>query len=320
MANPNLVKSPYAKKKDNTRVIDNNARIEERIAAYQEEQRRKQMAAAQRAPEPVYADEFEEGLNAEQLEQLTSDQTVYASPEGGEGAFEEGYSEDEIPPDAGMIPQEEFVPPPPAPMPAPPAVDVQAMIEEAQEQANQILASAQQEADAIREQAQRQGYDAGYNEGFEGAKAAAMQELEQENEMRREQLEMEYQKRLDEIEPTMVDTLTRIYEHVFDVNLRKEKSVILHLLQTTLSRVEPNGDFFVHISPSDYDYVSEEKEMLRSCINNPNATLELIEDPLLAENECMIETDGGIFDCSLGVELTELTRKMKLLAFDRRRN
>ena len=60
--------------------------------------------------------------------------------------------------------------------------------------------------------------------------------------------------------------------------------------------------------------------MLSASINNPNATMELIDDPLLNEGECMVETDGGIFDCSLGVELSELSRKLRLLAFDRRRN
>lgn len=34
--------------------------------------------------------------------------------------------------------------------------------------------------------------------------------------------------------------------------------------------------------------------------------MDIIEDMTLAKNECMIETDNGIFDCGLGTELSEL--------------
>ena len=75
----------------------------------------------------------------------------------------------------------------------------------------------------------------------------------------------------------------------------------------------------MHISPDDYDDVMEEKESLDACISYPSTTMEIIEDPLLKENECMIESDSGVFDCSLGVELSELTRKLKLLSCDRKK-
>ena len=76
-------------------------------------------------------------------------------------------------------------------------------------------------------------------------------------------------------------------------------------------------DFDSISSEDDYDDVIDEKDSLDACITSPSTTMEIIEDPLLKENECMIESDSGIFDCSLGVELSELSRKLKLLSFDR---
>ena len=32
----------------------------------------------------------------------------------------------------------------------------------------------------------------------------------------------------------------------------------------------------------------------------------------------MVETDGGVFDCGLGTELEELTKKLKLLSWQDR--
>ena len=40
------------------------------------------------------------------------------------------------------------------------------------------------------------------------------------------------------------------------------------------------------------------------------------EDVTLKKNQCLIETDGGIFDCSLGVELKELKKQLLLLSYD----
>jgi len=56
-----------------------------------------------------------------------------------------------------------------------------------------------------------------------------------------------------------------------------------------------------------------QKDELVAALTNPDANLEIVEDPTLNENECIIETDGGIFDCSVGVELEELSRKLKTL-------
>jgi flagellar assembly protein FliH len=46
-----------------------------------------------------------------------------------------------------------------------------------------------------------------------------------------------------------------------------------------------------------------------------NAQIDIVEDRTLSKNQCLVETDDGIFDCSLSVELTELKRKLQLLAY-----
>lgn len=48
--------------------------------------------------------------------------------------------------------------------------------------------------------------------------------------------------------------------------------------------------------------------------------LEVVEDITLHKNECMIETDGGVFDCGLGTQLDELTKRLKLLSFSKNEN
>ncbi len=273
-------------------IIDSNDLANKKIEAFKEMEFRKQNTAV--SPDDEFSvnleeDDFVPGIDMEQLSQLTEDQNIL-----------EPYQTD-------------------------PQFDMEAMqaeidlkLQQAQEQADAIIQQAQEQAQGMLDQAiaegHQQGYDAGYAEGVAAAEA-----LKNDIEQQKGELEAEYQKIVDELEPEMVDVLTQIYEHVFNVDLRDDKGIILHLLKSTLSRIEPGNDLIVHVSSDDYDEVIDEKESLEASITSPSTTMEIIEDPLLKENECMIESDSGIFDCSLGVELSELSRKLKLLSFDRKR-
>ncbi|MBQ9305245.1 FliH/SctL family protein [Butyrivibrio sp.] len=275
------------------RIIDNNELANKKIEEFQEQELKRQRAMmAEDEGLPPEGDEnidFSPGIDMEQLDQLTEDQSILGAP-----------NED-------------------------PQFDMEAMqaeidfkLQQASEQAEAIINDAQNQAEEIKqgaiEQGHQEGYDAGYQEGM-----AAVESLKADIETQREGLEKEYQKLVDELEPEMVDVLTQIYEHVLGIELRDDKGIILHLLKNTLSRIEPGNDLIVHVSSDDYDEVMDEKEALNACITSPNTTMEIIEDPLLKENECMIESDSGVFDCSLGVELSEISRKLKLLSFDRKK-
>ena len=275
------------------RIIDNNELANKKIEEFQEQELKRQRAMMAEdeglSSEGEENSDFSPGINMEQLDQLTEDQSII-------GATNED-----------------------------PQFDMEAMqaeidfkLQQASEQAEAIINDAQNQAEGIKqgaiEQGHQEGYDAGYQEGM-----AAVESLKADIEAQREGLEKEYQMLVDELEPEMVDVLTQIYEHVLGIELRDDKGIILHLLKNTLSRIEPGNDLIVHVSSDDYDEVMDEKEALNACVTSPNTTMEIIEDPLLKENECMIESDSGVFDCSLGVELSEISRKLKLLSFDRKK-
>ncbi|SDB39581.1 Flagellar biosynthesis/type III secretory pathway protein FliH [Butyrivibrio sp. INlla16] len=234
-----------------------------------------------------------------------------------------GMSEEDMNLGMDMTPEPE---PPAEEVPQINLEEIQAQIDEqirmAEEQAKQIVDDAQAQADEIRNQAMEEGRAAGYEEGIKQAaeeiekmKAEAKEEIQAE----KDKQQSDFQQLVASIEPDMVDTLTQIYEHVFNVDLRENKDIILHLIRTTLGKMESGVDIILHISADDYDLVSDEKANLEEVMASPNSTLEIVEDPLLKENECIIESEGGVFDCSLGVELSELSRKLKLLSFDRSR-
>ncbi len=267
---------------------------------------------------------FDEGSYGEgEINGFGENQMVNNPEFQGEGFEDQGMQMSEEDMDLGMEMEE-----PPAPEPEEvPQInleEIQAQIDEqirmAEEEAKQIVDDANSQAEQIKNQAMEEGRNAGYQEGIQQAseeiermKAEAEAEIEEE----RAKQQADFQQLVASIEPDMVDTLTQIYEHIFNVEFRENKDIVLHLIRTTLGKMENGTDIILHISSDDYDLVSDEKPNLEEAMASPNSTLEIIEDPTLKENECIIESEGGIFDCSLGIELAEVSRKLKLLAFDR---
>ena len=187
--------------------------------------------------------------------------------------------------------------------------------EQAEMQAGQILSDAREQAEAARESIIVQARQQGYQEGVHRAEIELARK-EQELSERLKAMEAEYEGFVDQLEPRFVDAITGVYEHLFQVELSSYRDILMNLIAATVRQVE-GRDFLVHVSAEDYPYVSMEKKQLTDALTSPNATLELVEDITLRHNECMIETEGGIYDCGLGTQLSELAQKLKLLSYEK---
>ncbi len=193
------------------------------------------------------------------------------------------------------------------------AEDILAM---AKTQAMQIEADARARAEKDRMQMFELARQQGYEEGMEKAAKEAAR-AEQELRVYKKQLEEEYQSIVDELEPRFVDTITGIYEHIFHVELRSYREVLTYLISTTMRKIEGNRSFMIHVSKDDYPYVSMQKKQIAAGAAASNSSVEIVEDMTLSRNECLIETEGGVFDCGLGTQLTELRQKLKLLSYEK---
>ena len=91
---------------------------------------------------------------------------------------------------------------------------------------------------------------------------------------------------------------------------------MINAINSTIRQIEGSKEFLVHVSKADYDKMLEQKEQLMKGLPSASATVELIADATLHENECMIETGSGIYDCSIGIQMEELTRKLRLLSYE----
>ncbi|PWL55326.1 MAG: hypothetical protein DBY33_02595, partial [Lachnospiraceae bacterium] len=270
---------------EDARVIDMNAILEKRLK--EEAQRRSrepehELVAAQ--------DGFTEGLNAEKVDVLLEPDAEAASQQNA-SIQEQEQLKQKIEEARNEL------------------AGLQAQIEQEKEQAQ--LEIDQMKAKAF-EEANEQGYQEGYRKGLD-----SVQELQKQCEDERLQQEQEYQKKLEEMEPLMVDTLCDVYSHIFKVEAKEHKELVLKLLQDTLLKVDGTGSIIVHVAKEDYAYVQEQKGALLEEAGMQSGSVEIVSDAALARAQCMIETEGGVYDCSLDTELAELKRRLMLLAYQK---
>lgn len=192
--------------------------------------------------------------------------------------------------------------------------DAQAVIGKAQAEAEKIINDARAQAQAEREQTLQQAREQGYQEGQAKAQAEG-DALRQELRAKERELEENYQRQIDTLEPQFVDTITGIYEHIFGVELGSYREVLSYLISSTLRGQEGGHEFIIHVSKEDYPFVSVQKRQILAGAVSASCNVDVVEDLTLDKNECMIETENGVFDCGLGTQMAELKNRLMMLAW-----
>ena len=276
-------------------LIDSNSRLAGRIEEIEAERRKRAALAA--GEEEIDEDGFRSGLGGERID-ITSEEAY--DEEGSEGNILKAVEE--------QVPE--------GPTPEELRAQAEAELEAAREEVEQIKQIARESLEREKQEVLDEARKTGYDEGYRMAQAEAEQ-MREEVRKERVRLEEEYESLIRELEPQFIDTITAVYNHIFHVELENERNILVHLIETTLRKVESSRVFIVHVSKDDYPYVNMQKKTLTEEVVSGRGVVEIVEDMTLHKNECMIETDGGIFDCGVGTQLEELTRRLKLLSFEK---
>ncbi len=190
------------------------------------------------------------------------------------------------------------------------------IVARANAEAEKIIREATIEAENIKKQAYQQARASGYDEGINAGKEALIEKELLLNKQKEELVE-EYKAKIDDIEPALVDVLTDIYEHVFQVDFSDRKEVIYHLAKNTLASMETGKTYTLRLSPDDFNFLTMQKRELVKGSGIPVESLEFIEDKSLTQGNAFIETGGGIFDCSVTTHLDNLRKTLQVLSFEK---
>ena len=198
-------------------------------------------------------------------------------------------------------------------------------LENAKAEAEQILADSQTRADQIISDAKQNAENekqALYEETCRQAREDASADIEAAKDKNNaefadkcSELENRYQDKFDEIEPQLVDTITQVYEHVFNVDLTEYQDIVSQLVIETMRSTERCRNYMIHVSHDDFPTVAGNKKQLQDAAGGEDCTVDVIEDISLSKGQCLIENANGILDCSIDTELKELRRRLKILSF-----
>ena len=114
------------------------------------------------------------------------------------------------------------------------------------------------------------------------------------------------------MEPDIVELIIGIVHNLTGVLLDERRDIILHIIRHSMLGIENSSSYIVRVSKEDFDFLNSRKQELLNELQGNK--IEIVIDPLLTRSQCTIETDTRIIDCSLDVQLKNLTSDLRMLA------
>ena len=246
---------------------------------------------------------------AERLEELHRQEQMEAQgsqPQGAVDGFMAGLQAEEI----DAVPKEPVISPEEIRKMAQEEADD--LLADARKQADALLADADMQADAIREEAKNAGFEQGHQEGTAKAEEE-LTRLRSQIEEEHRQLEADYRQKVQQLEPYLVEIVSDVFEKVFHVHFDDKKEVLVYLIEKVILNAEGTKEFQVRVSRADYEFVEGQKDAISAQVG-ASITVEIMADASLQEHQCMIETDSGVFECGVDVQLENLLGTLKSLS------
>lgn len=186
----------------------------------------------------------------------------------------------------------------------------------AKEESASILSSAKAESEEIFARAKEEGGKKGYEAGFR----QAQDELEAEYQQKREELDRlklqcqeNYEAQLQEMEPKLLDVILSVVEKVFHIQFKDKKEILLYLISNAISNIEGTKSFRIRVGGDQKDFLEYHRDEILDRVGH-DMSLEIVSDASLSGNQCVIETETGVFDCSMDVQLKNLIKDLRSLS------
>ena len=193
--------------------------------------------------------------------------------------------------------------------------EAEMIVDQAHDEVEKLRADAYEEAGLIKKQAHDEGYQSGYEKAISVAKKE-IEEKQVEFEQYIEQVELQFEEKekqlYKDVENRMVDLLCQLIPSVTGVVVGNQRDVLLYMINMAIQDLDNSKHFIIKVSSADYEDLVERKEEIYGALN-PSIELEIFEDTKLTQKQCLIETDNGIVDVSLDVQLDNLIKALKLM-------
>ena len=190
--------------------------------------------------------------------------------------------------------------------------EAETLLQRAHDEADEILATAKGQAEALKKHMEEEGRKEGYQRGLSQAETELTEKRAEIKEEEKRLLDR-YEKEEEDMEQKLVDVICQVVDRVFKIQFSDKKEILLHLVDNAISNIDGSREFQIRVNDNGYGFLNQNKDKLQEKLGE-GIQLDILLDPLLNDNQCMIETDGGIFDCSMDTQLENLLKDMKSLS------
>ena len=210
-----------------------------------------------------------------------------------------------------------------------PQITPEEILEQARAEAEGIVIAARLEAERMEDEAKKraemlfeQKKHQGYQEGVsklqdeilerKAVLEAEFRDKEMELEQTAQALQADYEAKLDVLEADMVDVMIHVFHKVFNVQFDNKKQILLHLIKDTLLGIDAGKNFVVRVAESNYKFIESHVADIKEKIGN-DVSIDVVNDRNLEEDDCIIETATGVYNCGIDMVLSNLEKDIRSL-------
>jgi type III secretion protein L len=175
------------------------------------------------------------------------------------------------------------------------------IIAQAQEKAKEIVAQATADAKALKDSSQaafdeekKKGFDAGAENGKKEM-AAKLMEITVKN-----------AKRYTDLEKVIVDIVMRAMRRI--VGEMNDGDVVSRIVKNSLQTVRNNEKVIIRVHPDQAQTTRSGIAEIQAGSSSSLPIIEIVADGRLGMNSCLIETDVGVIDASLEVQMSAIRK------------
>lgn len=189
--------------------------------------------------------------------------------------------------------------------------EAERILEEAREEKESLLKQAEMEIEGIRETAHKKGYQEGQAQ-MERELSERQGQLEGTYREKAAVLEQDYLTKREQMEEELVDVILEVFNKVFHIQFDNKKHILMHLINDAIMDIEGEKRFRIKVAEDNVQFLENHKEDIMDRVGH-DIELEILTDSTMDGNACVIETDSGVFDCSLGTQLENLMKDIRSL-------
>lgn len=189
--------------------------------------------------------------------------------------------------------------------------EAEKLLADTRRKAEEMVSHAQLEVDEIQEAARTRGYQDG-KETLEREADELRRQLEESYQSRLQALEADYREKRENMEKDLVEVILDVFNKVFHIQFDNKKHILMYLIDDAIMEIEGEKRFRIKVAPGNVLFLENHKEEILDRVGH-DIELEILADSTMDGNDCVIETDSGVFDCSLGTQLENLIKDIRSL-------